>query len=110
MKLDILYQLCPYFQLPTSEQWFIAASVMFPIYGGPIGSKIGECDSAAFASNGFVRANSLLTHGMSVENRFSEARCAKSLPVAMATYKEGLPSHYLEDFHNTKVRNNHLCK
>lgn len=90
-------------QLPTAEQWFVAASIMFPIYGGPTDSKIGECDPLAFASNGFVRANSLLTHGMSVENRFSEARCAKSLPVAMSTYKEGLPSHYLEDFHNAKV-------
>ena len=60
------------------------------------GSKLGECDTDASQSNGFVRANSLLTHGTSVESRFSEARCAKSLPVAMATYKEGLPPHYLQ--------------
>ena len=35
--------------------------------------------------------------------RFSKARCAKALPVAIAAYKEGLQSHYLEEYHNAKV-------
>ena len=90
-------------EMPTSAQWFVSASLMFPVYGGPVGSKLGECDTTASASNGFVRANSLLTHGTSVENRFSEARCAKSLPVAFSAYKEGLPTHYLEEYHNAKL-------
>ena len=36
--------------------------------------------------------------------RFSENRCAKALPLAMAVYKEGNPPHYLEEFHNSKVK------
>ena len=91
-------------QLPTPEQWFVAASVMSPVYFGPSPtSKLGQLDEAISNANSFVRGNGILTNGTSIENRFSESRCAKALPIAMAAYKEGLPQHYLQEFHNAKV-------
>ncbi len=39
-----------------------------------------------------------------VDLRFSELRCAKALPQALAAYKEGLPAHYVQEYHENKVR------
>jgi protein SMG8 len=35
--------------------------------------------------------------------RFSEGRCGKVLPLAVATYQENLPPQYTRDYHETKV-------
>lgn len=35
--------------------------------------------------------------------KFSEARCSKVLPLALATYQEGLPLHYTRDYHESRV-------
>lgn len=40
---------------------------------------------------------------MEVEQRFSESRCAKILPIATGTYHEGLPSHYVRSVHEAKL-------
>ena len=34
---------------------------------------------------------------------FIFSRCNKVLPVAEAAYQEGLPTHYVTDYHLTKV-------
>lgn len=36
--------------------------------------------------------------------RFSEGRCGKVLPLAIATYQENLPPHYTRDYHESKVK------
>lgn len=36
---------------------------------------------------------------------FIGRRCTKVLPVASAAYQDNLPTHYTEDYHQTRVRN-----
>jgi len=50
-----------------------------------------------------AKFSSLVSNNTSTESRFSEYRCSKILPRAIATYKEGLPSHYIEEHHQAKV-------
>ncbi len=40
---------------------------------------------------------------MLARSRFSEYRCSKALPQAIAAYKDGLQAQYVEEFHNAKV-------
>ena len=44
-----------------------------------------------------------LKNYLDVDQRFSEARCSKVFPLAVATYQENLPSHYTKKYHETKV-------
>lgn len=37
------------------------------------------------------------------DTKFSEQRCQKVLPLALARYQESLPSHYTRAHHETKV-------
>lgn len=45
----------------------------------------------------------LLRSILDVEGQFSEARCLKVLPLALAAYQENLPSHYSSQYHESKV-------
>lgn len=47
----------------------------------------------------------LLRSILDVEGQFSEARCLKVLPLALAAYQENLPSHYSSQYHESKVWN-----
>lgn len=49
------------------------------------------------------KVQQILTNHIDIDVKFSEARCAKALPMAFAAYKEGLQSHYLAEVHNAKV-------
>ncbi|XP_063224663.1 nonsense-mediated mRNA decay factor SMG8 isoform X2 [Bacillus rossius redtenbacheri] len=40
---------------------------------------------------------------LGTDMRFSEARCGKVLPVALAAYQEGLPPHYMRSYHERKL-------
>ena len=40
---------------------------------------------------------------VTIEKQKFLGRCAKSLPMAFAAYKEGLQSHYLAEVHNAKL-------
>ncbi|EFX84763.1 hypothetical protein DAPPUDRAFT_222870 [Daphnia pulex] len=44
----------------------------------------------------------LLRSILDVEGQFSEARCLKVLPLALAAYQENLPSHYSSQYHENK--------
>ena len=44
-----------------------------------------------------------LRDDLETEIMFSELRCKKILPAAMATYKEGLPLHYTAEYHQAKL-------
>ena len=90
------------YELPTSLQWYYGASCIFRLLGPPT-EKIGFGDDSVLSTTGFVRANSILDSKTSIENRFSESRCAKALPNAITNYKEGLQSHYLYDYHQAKL-------
>jgi len=45
---------------------------------------------------------SMLRSLLDVEGQFSEARCSKVLPLALAKYQENLPSHYNSKYHENK--------
>lgn len=63
--------------------------------------------------NLFVLANELdeesqigmqsLRSFLDIDTNFSERRCRKVQPIAMATYKDNLPSYYNRNYHDTKV-------
>jgi len=63
--------------------------------------------------NLFVLANNLdeesiiametLRSVLDIDTNFSERRCRKVQPIAMAAYQENLPSHYNRNYHDTKV-------
>lgn len=38
-----------------------------------------------------------------IDTKFSEQRCQKVLPIAVARYQENLPSHYTRNHHDDKV-------
>ena len=44
-----------------------------------------------------------LRDDLETEIMFSELRCKKILPTAMAVYKEGLPQHYTQEYHQVGV-------
>lgn len=35
--------------------------------------------------------------------KFSESRCGKVLPIAIANYQENLPTHYTREYHEGRV-------
>ncbi|XP_053605964.1 nonsense-mediated mRNA decay factor SMG8 [Plodia interpunctella] len=78
-----------FFELPSASSWRNAAQALAPIYL----SASAEDQSEAGA----------LYDALATDVRFSQARCAKVLPIAQASYAEGLPSHYSSQHHAHKV-------
>nr|SVE75015.1 EOG090X02WG [Daphnia dolichocephala] len=76
------------FVLPPARVWFDAAFKLFDFF----------TNSPANGSKGFQLLRSILD----VEGQFSEARCLKVLPLALAAYQENLPSHYSSQYHENK--------
>lgn len=40
---------------------------------------------------------------LDIDAKFSEARCAKVLPLALATYQQNSPFHYTREYHENRV-------
>ncbi|RVE39928.1 hypothetical protein evm_015422, partial [Chilo suppressalis] len=77
-----------FFELPSAQTWRAAAEALAPIYL----EEAGEAQGAGGA----------LFDALATDVRFSQARCAKVLPIAQASYAEGLPSHYSSQHHAHK--------
>lgn len=79
--------------MPVAEVWFEAANKLFDFF-------VLQCtkDDVSDFNN--------LKNCLDVDQRFSEARCNKVFPLAVATYQENLPSHYTKKYHETKVKMN----
>ncbi|XP_063540160.1 nonsense-mediated mRNA decay factor SMG8 [Cydia strobilella] len=75
-----------FFELPAASTWRSAAQALAPLY------------LESPAAEGGALHDSLAT-----DVRFSHARCAKVLPIAQASYAEGLPAHYSSQHHAHKV-------
>lgn len=72
---------------------------------GPALTEVLRVSSSSSTSPDAIQlAKTILGCMADINVRFSENRCAKALPLAMAVYKEGNPPHYLEEFHNSKVK------
>ncbi|XP_063893885.1 nonsense-mediated mRNA decay factor SMG8 [Helicoverpa armigera] len=77
-----------FFELPSAQSWRSAAQALTPVY---LSSKEEDQTSGA------------LYDALATDVRFSQARCAKVLPIAQASYAEGLPAHYSSQHHAHKV-------
>ncbi|XP_072929366.1 nonsense-mediated mRNA decay factor SMG8 [Epargyreus clarus] len=82
-----------FFELPSAASWRAAAQALTPVYlqDAPVST---DEDQEGFGA---------LFDALATDVRFSQARCAKVLPIAQASYTEGLPSHYSSDHHAHKV-------
>ncbi|XP_071144802.1 nonsense-mediated mRNA decay factor SMG8-like [Mytilus edulis] len=85
----------PVFEVPTCELWCMIANRLYDFF---LGERIN-----AKAQAHFNTLKSLLE----TDIRFSENRCNKVLPVAEAAYQEGLPTHYVTNFHLNKLQQAH---
>lgn len=77
--------------MPNARVWFDAANKLFEFF-----VLSNDNDEAIELLN--------LKSYLDVDQRFSEARCNKVFPLAVATYQENLPSHYTKKYHETKVK------
>ncbi|XP_014673337.1 PREDICTED: protein smg8-like isoform X2 [Priapulus caudatus] len=80
-----------HFELPTCQTWFDVANRLYKFF---LEEQTEPRTRAHFNS---------FRSMLEVEQRFSENRCAKVLPIATGTYQEGLPSHYVKSVHETKL-------
>jgi hypothetical protein len=99
------------FKLPPARVWFDVAFKLFDFFTNSPASGIkvvcpptlvqrrGQSKQTVFYLQGFQLLRSILD----VEGQFSEARCLKVLPLALAAYQENLPSHYSSQYHENKV-------
>lgn len=78
-------------KIPTAKVWFNAANKLFNYL-------VMQSDDNEEASDLLNLKNYL-----DIDQRFSEARCNKVFPLAIATYQENLPTHYTKKYHETKV-------
>ncbi|XP_060084858.1 nonsense-mediated mRNA decay factor SMG8-like [Ylistrum balloti] len=85
----------PIFDVPTCQTWFNVSSKLYNFFFGDTVS--GKAQAT------FNTLKSLLE----TDIRFSENRCNKVLPLAEAAYQEGLPTHYITNFHLTKLAQAH---
>lgn len=80
-----------FFELPSAPAWRAAAQALSAVYLAPVARAQDEPASLA------------LYDALATDVRFSQARCAKVLPIAQASYAEGLPAHYSSQHHAHKV-------
>ncbi|CAH0723967.1 unnamed protein product, partial [Brenthis ino] len=80
-----------FFELPSASSWRAAAQALTPVYLQESPKSDNE------------EAGGALFDALATDVRFSQARCAKVLPIAQASYAEGLPSHYSSQHHAHKV-------
>lgn len=83
MSVAILYGIKNIFvfQLPPLKQWALVAKELFSL----------------------IMDEKLIFLSLSTDTMFSEQRCLKVLPIALARYQEGLPIHYTELVHETRL-------
>ncbi|XP_075976276.1 nonsense-mediated mRNA decay factor SMG8 [Anticarsia gemmatalis] len=78
-----------FFELPSAASWRAAATALAAVYLQPLPREEDQ--------------PSALYDALATDVRFSQARCAKVLPIAQASYAEGLPPHYSSQHHAHKV-------
>jgi Uncharacterized conserved protein (DUF2146). len=86
------------FQIPTAGVWFEVSNKAFSFFLG------GDQSLDNRSKSQHHQLLSSLRSLLDTDVRFSEGRCGKVLPLAIATYQENLPPHYTRDYHESKVR------
>ncbi|XP_047489241.1 nonsense-mediated mRNA decay factor SMG8-like isoform X2 [Penaeus chinensis] len=82
-----------FFYVPHAGIWFEAVNKVY---------KFFCCDPSEKDTKAKQVLNSL-QNLVETEVRFSDARCAKVLPIAISAYKDGLPPHYTQLHHQEKL-------
>lgn len=93
-----------HFEMPSVDSWFEVANKLFEYFCGD--------NDLVLSDEGYEKypktvdrspiARGLLA--LNIDTRFSEQRCLKVLPLALARYQETLPPHYTRAFHENRVR------
>ncbi|XP_025415262.1 protein SMG8 [Sipha flava] len=81
-----------YFEAPDIGTWCQVANEMYNLF--IIAKDLDEESKIAMEA---------LRSFLDIDTNFSERRCRKVQPIAMATYQENLPSHYNRNYHDTRV-------
>ena len=80
----------PLWEMPTFSEWLLIADKVFEFLTVELTSDEGHPHCEAMMT---------LRDDLETEIMFSELRCKKILPTAMAAYKDGLPQHYTQEYH-----------
>ncbi|GIX84218.1 protein smg8 [Caerostris darwini] len=84
------YPVPAYFEIATAHIWFEVAFHLSLILQDIKDSK-------------FRSLNQTMKSTLDTDVKFSEGRCIKILPVASGHYQENLPTHYTEEYHQTRL-------
>ncbi|KAF8797116.1 Protein smg8 like protein [Argiope bruennichi] len=84
------YPVPAYFELVSTHTWFEVVSKLSSILDDPKESKSRGLHQTMKAT-------------LDTDVKFSEGRCTKVLPLASAAYQDNLPTHYTEDYHQTRL-------
>lgn len=80
------------FKVPAIGTWCQVANEMYNLF--VLGKDLDEESTLALES---------LRSFLDIDTNFSERRCRKVQPIAMAAYQDNLPTHYNRNYHETKV-------
>ncbi|XP_046388258.1 uncharacterized protein LOC124157509 [Ischnura elegans] len=83
----------PVFEIPPAGLWFEVAVKVFNFF-------MNEPNEKEYKAKQML---SCLHTLLDTDVRFSENRCGKVFPLAVATYQENLPPHYTKDYHETRL-------
>ncbi|XP_045596633.2 nonsense-mediated mRNA decay factor SMG8 [Procambarus clarkii] len=82
-----------FFQVPRANVWFDAVNRVYTFFMAQSPEKDTKVKQILGSLQNLVET----------EVRFSDARCAKVLPLAVSAYKDGLPPHYTQMHHQEKL-------
>lgn len=80
------------FKIPAVSTWCSVANELYNLF--IIAEDLEEESKTAMES---------LKSFLDIDTNFSEGRCRKVQPYAMAAYQDNLPSHYNRNYHESKV-------
>lgn len=83
-----------FWEVPFVSEWVQLSTKLFNLFTADLSSSEGQKYSGALMN---------LRDDLETEIMFSELRCKKILPAALACYTDGLPPHYTADYHNAKL-------
>ena len=81
-------------EIPTLAQWIQVANLLHRFFTEVLTSAEGHDNSHAMCD---------LRDDLEIETIFSELRCKKILPQALAVYEENLPAYYNTEYHTAKL-------
>ncbi|XP_047108247.1 nonsense-mediated mRNA decay factor SMG8 isoform X1 [Schistocerca piceifrons] len=84
-----------YFEVATASVWFELANKLIALF-------LPGSDAVPDKSSRQQVFTTLRTM-LDTDVRFSEGRCGKVLPLAIAAYQENLPPHYTRDYHEERL-------